>query len=199
MRNSAASRKQEFGNKSQHDGSLNGNQEGEEKKGDSEMTDNVRNKITKLLLSKSRHTKYFGTFVVLAMSVAICVALALHLDGIAMSHKEKVLACPVTGRVAHSHDGSCYDADGRLVCPLPELELHVHTDECYETTTEAVCGMDESDGHEHTDGCYAETRVLVCGMEEITEEHAHGPRRGRGPRDWWSHCHDYQMARRWLR
>ncbi|MBR3318511.1 MAG: hypothetical protein IKG21_11900 [Atopobiaceae bacterium] len=127
------------------------------------------------------------------------VAIALHQTGVAKVHEEQALTCPVTEKVAHTHDESCYDADGNLVCPLPELklhthgdecydadgnlicnqpevELHTHTDECYSDKRELTCGQEESDDHKHTDECYTVVgRELTCGKEEIKENHVHGP------------------------
>ena len=144
-------------------------------KGDNAMADNIRNRLAEMLRSKTRHATYLRALAVAALLVMVGVAFALHQNGIAMAHRETVLACPVTKRVAHAHDESCYDGNGTLVCPLPELELHEHSeDECYSTTEEIVCNETE-EGHEHTDECYATTRILTCDLEEITEEHVHGP------------------------
>ncbi len=139
------------------------------------MAENTKNRLTGMLLSKSRRARYIRTFVVLAACVAIAVAVALHQSGIAMTHEEQILTCPVSGVVAHTHNESCYDADGNLVCALPEIELHTHGDDCYTEVKELTCGLEESDEHKHTDACYTVTRKLTCGKEEVTEEHVHGP------------------------
>ena len=163
------------------------------------MAENTNNRLTGMLLSKSRRAQYLKVFAVLAACVVVAVAIVLHQNGVAMTHKEQVLTCPVTGAVAHTHDESCYDKDGNLVCTLPERELHTHTDACYTETRELTCGLEESDGHKHTeacydantgelicgleeseghhhtDACYTVTRELTCGLEEITETHVHGP------------------------
>ncbi len=162
------------------------------------MAENTNNRLTGMLLSKSRRAQYLKVFAVLAACVVVAVAIVLHQNGVAMTHKEQVLTCPVTGAVAHTHDESCYDKDGNLVCTLPERELHTHTDACYTETRELTCGLEESDGHKHTeacydantgelicgqeeseghhhtDACYTVTRELTCGLEEITETHVHG-------------------------
>lgn len=139
------------------------------------MAENTKNRLTGMLLSKSRRAQYLRVFAVLAGCVAIAVAVVLHQSGIAMTHEEQILTCPVTDVVAHTHDVDCYDADGNLVCTLPERELHTHTDDCYTEVRELTCGMEESDEHVHTDECYTVTQELTCGQEEITEEHVHGP------------------------
>lgn len=138
------------------------------------MAENTRSQLTKMLLSKSRRATYLRVFGALALCVAAVVAIALHQNGIAMVHKEKVLTCPVTQTVAHTHNEDCYDADGNLVCSLPELELHTHTDECYAEKRELTCGKEESEEHTHTEDCYTVTRELTCDKDEVTEEHVHG-------------------------
>lgn len=139
------------------------------------MAENTREDIAKVLLSKSRRATYLRVFAVLALCVMAGVAFALHQNGIAMVHKERVLTCPVTQTVAHEHNEDCYDTDGSLVCPLPELSLHTHTDGCYTEIRELTCGQEESEGHVHTDDCYTVTQELTCDQEEVTEEHVHGP------------------------
>ena len=140
-----------------------------------DKTENTKNRLTGMLLSKSRRAQYVRLFAVLAACVAVVVVVVLHQNGIAMTHKEQVLTCPVSGVVAHTHNESCYDADGNLVCVLPERELHTHTDGCYTETRELTCGLEESEEHKHSDACYTITRELTCGKEEVTEEHVHGP------------------------
>ena len=162
------------------------------------MAENTKNRLTRMLLSKNRRAQYLRVFAVLGVCVAVVVAVALHQNGVAMTHQEKVLTCPVTEKVAHTHnedcydsDGNlvceipelklhkhseeCYDEDGKLICELPEVELHKHTDDCYTEVRELTCGQEESDNHKHTDDCWTTTRVLSCGKEEILEEHVHGP------------------------
>lgn len=139
------------------------------------MAENTRNRLTRLLLSKSRRAQYIKVFSVLAACVVVAVAIVLHQNGVAMTHEEQVLTCPVSGVVAHTHNESCYDKDGNLVCTLPERELHVHDDSCYTETRTLICGQEESDEHQHTDACYNILRDLTCGKEEVTEEHVHGP------------------------
>lgn len=117
-----------------------------------ENKENTKNRLTGMLLSKNRRAQYIRLFAVLAACVAVVVAVVLHQNGVAMTHEEKVLTCPVEGVVAHTHNESCYDADGNLVCTLPERQLHTHTKECYD-----------------------DKGTLICGQEEVTEEHVHGP------------------------
>ena len=135
----------------------------------------TENRLTRMLLSKSRRAQYVRLFAGLAVCVVIAVVVVLHQNGVAMTHEEQVLTCPETGVVAHTHNESCYDADGNLVCPLPERELHTHTDDCYTEVRELVCTLEESPEHTHTDECYTVMRELTCGKEEVTEEHVHGP------------------------
>lgn len=71
-------------------------------------------------------------------------------------------------RVAHSHDGLCYDAEGTLLCPLPELLLHTHDDSCYAPAEAPACGYE----HTHGENCAQLQSVLVCALEE-TQGHTH--------------------------
>ena len=87
----------------------------------------------------------------LAVFIVLGVAVALMQNGMAAQHEEIVLDCHYVGEVAHTHDKSCYNADGELVCPLRERELH-----------------------KHSDACYDEDGKLICDKEELTEEHVHG-------------------------
>ena len=111
----------------------------------------------------------------LAVLLVLCVGFVLRQNGRAATHQEQALSCPVTGTVAHHHDGSCYDEDGNLVCTLPEVERHVHDDSCYSEERTLACGLEEGEGHAHTEECYQTERVLACGRDEVAEEHQHGP------------------------
>ena len=128
-----------------------------------------------------------------ALLVTVSVALGLHQRGIAATHTEQVLDCQYAGSGAHTHDESCYDADGNLVCPLQEREYHVHDDSCYTETRELACGIEEEHQHsdecydeegnltcelvehQHSEDCYQVNRELSCGKDEVTETHTHGP------------------------
>ena len=148
--------------------------------------------VRKAIASYSARRKEYLMLVMVAALVTVSVALGLHQRGIAATHAEQVLDCQYAGDGAHTHDESCYDADGNLVCPLQEREYHVHDDSCYEETRELSCGLEEhqhSDAcydeegnlvcelaeHTHSDDCYQVTRELTCKKDEVTETHVHGP------------------------
>ncbi len=138
------------------------------------MSGTTRRRMRSILRSYRRHKRYVWGFAALAALTAVVVALSLRQQGNAQIRTEKVLDCPVTGMVAHTHDGSCYDTDGNLVCTLPESELHVHDDSCYTEERVLTCGLEEDEGHVHTDECYEVVRTLTCGQDEVTETHVHG-------------------------
>ncbi len=162
------------------------------------MGESFQKRITALLLSNKRHTRYVAMVACMAVAVVFGVTVGLTQEGQAKTHEEKVLDCQYSGGGAHTHDASCYDADGNLVCTLAEREYHVHDDSCYASETHVVCGMEEgegahthdescydeegnlvcgleeSEGHVHTDECYQTDTWLACGKEEVTEEHVHG-------------------------
>ena len=161
------------------------------------MKSPTRRHAKRIIRSDKRHRETLALFGIVSMLVVACVAFAFRLNGRAQTHEVQVLECPVTGTVAHHHDGSCYDDNGNLICTLPEIDAHVHTDACYDEQTTLVCGLDETPahyhdescydeegnlicgldetpGHMHSDACYKTTRTLVCGQQETTE-HVHGP------------------------
>lgn len=130
------------------------------------MAENTNGRITRMLLSKSRRAQYVRVFAVLAVCVVAAVVIALHQSGVAMTHEERILTCPITDVVAHTHNTDCYDEDGNLVCTLPELELHTHTDDCYDENGELICGKEEvTQEHVHGPGCF--TTVTVNNDDEI--------------------------------
>ena len=162
-------------------------------------TVSIRQNVKRALKASKIRRENARVLAVLAVFVSLAVAGILMQNGRAMIREERVLDCPVAAdrTVAHTHDESCYDDEGRLVCQLPEVELHAHDDSCYTEKRELVCGLEEgegahhhdescydegnlacgleeSDGHVHDDGCYEITRTLTCGKDEITEAHAHG-------------------------
>ena len=167
---------------------------------DSRQTDRVRRDADRAIRSMKVRRENARLLAVLAVFVSLAVAGITMQGGRAMTHEEQVLDCPVAadGSVAHTHDDSCYDEEGRLVCLLPEVEAHVHDescyteelvlvcgleegegahyhdDSCYDGEGNPTCGLEESDGHVHTDDCYEVTRTLTCGKDEIAEEHVHG-------------------------
>ena len=130
----------------------------------------IRSRIAKRRRSQQLFRSRMPLFAALGALIVVGVAIILMQNGMAAQHEEIVLDCHYIGEVAHTHDKSCYNADGDLVCPLRERELHTHTDDCYER--QLICGQEESDEHTHTDACYK--NVLICGKEELTDEHIHG-------------------------
>ena len=138
------------------------------------MKNQTRRHIRRINKAQRQRHYVVAVFACVALVLATGVAFALRGNGRAATHQEQVLSCPVTGTVAHTHDGNCYDADGNLVCTLPEVEYHVHDDSCYSEETTLVCGLEEGEEHVHTDACYQTERTLVCGKDEVTEAHQHG-------------------------
>lgn len=137
------------------------------------MADRFQRRIADLMLSHRRRARYVAVLVCSALVVVMGVAVALSQPGQAKTHEETVLDCQYSGNGAHTHDASCYDADGNLVCPLEEREYHVHDDSCYASETYLVCGLEEGAGaHAHDESCYDEEGNLVCGLEE-SEGHVH--------------------------
>lgn len=162
------------------------------------MGDTIQRRISALLLSNRKHARYVAVLACMALAVVLGVTAVLRQQGQAKTYEVKVLDCQYSGSGAHTHDASCYDADGNLVCPLEERTLHTHdescyasetylvcgqeegegahwhTDECYDEEGNLVCGLEESEGHVHTDACWQTDTWLACGLEEVTEEHVHG-------------------------
>ena len=154
----------------------------------------TRRKASRVVRARKIARENRTVVMVLAVIVAVGVTALLTRRVLAAKHEVRVLDCPVAHAVAHHHDDSCYDAEGKLVCTMPERDVHVHDESCYERqlvceTPEGdgahhhdescydewgnlVCGREESEGHRHDDSCYAD--VLVCGLEECVEEHVHG-------------------------
>ncbi|MBR3327762.1 MAG: VWA domain-containing protein, partial [Atopobiaceae bacterium] len=131
------------------------------------MGETFQKRISALLLSNRRHARWAAMVACMAVLVAFGVTVGLTQKGQAKTHEETVLDCQYSGGGAHTHDASCYDADGNLVCPLEEREYHVHDDSCYASETYLVCGLEEGEGaHAHDDSCYDEEGNLVCGLEE---------------------------------
>ena len=143
---------------------------------DARATVSIRQNVKRALRASKIRRENARVLAVLAVFVSLAVAGILMQHGRAMTHEERVLDCPVAadGAVAHAHDESCYDEEGRLVCQLPEVELHVHDDSCYTEERTLACGLEEGEGHTHDESCYEVTRTLTCGKGEVTEEHVHG-------------------------
>ena len=158
------------------------------------MESSIWKHAARFLRDQKNHKLRLGVFVCLAAVAVLGTAAVLKYNGIAMTHKEKVLECPYTVHehtqscytmvegervltcgladyVVHTHNDDCYDGNGTLVCPLPEVEDHKHTEDCYTDEQVLVCTQAESAGHQHSAECYTTERGgLICGMEE----HQHG-------------------------
>lgn len=91
----------------------------------------VRQHIAALLLSNRRHRLLLGVFAMVAVLTSLVVANALSQSGVAMTHEETVLDCPVPGG-EHTHTSDCYDEEDNLICGREE---HVHGPGCYTTIT----------------------------------------------------------------
>ena len=94
------------------------------------MKGTTRRHIRQIDSAKRRRRRTLTIFACVAVLIAAGIGLALRQNGRAATRQERVLDCPVSGTVAHTHDGSCYDDNGNLVCALPEVERHVHDDSC---------------------------------------------------------------------
>lgn len=95
-------------------------------------------------------------------------------------------SCGYADYLIHTHDSSCYDAQGQLCCPLPQIREHIHGEECYSvpeghTHTEVcfarqqgelICGLAQEEGHTHGEECRDEEGNLTCQLEEC-QGHTH--------------------------
>ena len=136
------------------------------------MGTQTNDRVDKALAARQGHVGELVIFLLAGALLVFSVAIGLRQRGIAATHTEQVLDCHYTGSGAHTHNDSCYDANGILVCPLEERAYHQHDDSCYTETRELVCGFEESEGHTHTDACFDEEGNLICGLEE-SEGHTH--------------------------
>lgn len=96
-------------------------------------------------------------------------------------------SCGYADYFIHTHDSSCYDAQGQLCCPLPQIREHIHGEECYyvpegHTHTEdcyarqqgeLICDLPQEEGHTHGEECRDEEGNLICQLEECPG-HTHG-------------------------
>ena len=100
---------------------------------------------------------------------AACTGLVRLSAAVAAFSTALMLATPAValdlkGKVLHTHNEFCRNAEGLLICPLAELQEHEHSDRCYETAAQ---------GHIHEDACYAAVRgALICAEAE-QEVHVH--------------------------
>ncbi len=159
----------------------------------------LKKQAAKLLGEQKKYRRWLAVFLCLAIAVTAGTTAALKMNGQALSHEKKVLACGmevhvhtaecyesgiITGEsaingeqlicgyadyVVHTHDASCYDEGGDLVCQLPEVKPHVHTESCFEKQMILICGEEEAELHQHTDAC----RELICGQEEAETVQVH--------------------------
>ena len=136
------------------------------------MGTQTNNRVDKALAARQGRVGESVIFLLAGALLVFSIAIGLHQRGIAATHTEQVLDCHYVGSGAHTHDNSCYDANGILVCPLEERAYHQHDESCYTETRELVCGLEESEGHTHTDACFDEEGNLICGLEE-SEGHTH--------------------------
>lgn len=139
------------------------------------MVESTKKRVSRVLRAREDSDAFARFFVCIAVLTMVAVALGLRQRGFAATHTEQVLDCHYAGDGAHTHDTTCYDADGNLVCPLQEREYHVHDDSCYAEARVLTCGLEESAEHTHSASCYTVERELTCGMEEVAEQHTHGP------------------------
>ena len=154
------------------------------------MRTSIWKRAADFLLDQKAHKLRLGIFLCLAAVAVFGITNVLKYNGIAMTHKQKVLECPYTvhthtqacyeivegekvltcGRadyVIHTHNDDCYDGDGMLVCSLPEVEEHKHTEACYTDEQVLVCTQTESMGHQHGAECYTtEQGGLTCQIPE---------------------------------
>lgn len=69
------------------------------------------------------------------------------------------LICQQEEYILHTHEETCFDADGTWLCGIPELQEHIHTDDCIEQEEpELICTMEE---HEHD--------AVLCFVEQQSE------------------------------
>ncbi|MBP3894808.1 MAG: hypothetical protein J6D34_12315, partial [Atopobiaceae bacterium] len=61
------------------------------------MGSTIKERISELLLSNKRHTRYLAIFACMALVVALGVAGMLRQDGTAMTHEMTVLDCQYSG------------------------------------------------------------------------------------------------------
>lgn len=95
-------------------------------------------------------------------------------------------SCGYADYLIHTHDSSCYDAQGQLCCPLPQIREHIHGEECYSVPEghthtedcfarqqgELICGLAQEEGHTHGEECRDEEGDLICQLEEC-QGHTH--------------------------
>lgn len=65
----------------------------------------------------------------------------------------------------HSHDASCYSAEGELTCGYADWVIHTHNQDCYKKDGTLRCKLEEREAHVHKYSCYgtAATKSGISG------------------------------------
>ncbi len=143
----------------------------------------LKKQAAKLLGEQKKYRRWLAVFLCLAIAVTAGTTAALKMNGQALSHEKKVLAC---GEKVHVHTAECYEsgvipasADGESavdreqpICGYADYIVHTHDENCYDEDGELVCEMEEVLAHVHKESCFEKQMVLVCGKEE-TAAHQH--------------------------
>lgn len=142
----------------------------------------LKKQAAKLLGEQKKYRRWLAVFLCLAMVVTAGTTAALKMNGQALSHEKKVLAC---SEEVHEHTAECYEsgtlpgetAEGgtaeeeQPICGYADYVVHVHNEGCYGEDGELVCQIPEKEPHVHTEECYEKRLVLVCGQEETAAHH----------------------------
>ncbi len=143
----------------------------------------LKKQAAKLLGEQKKYRRWLAVFLCLAIAVTAGTTAALKMNGQALSHEKKVLAC---GEEVHVHTAECYEsgvipasADGESavdreqpICGYADYIVHTHDENCYDEDGELVCELEEVLAHVHKESCFEKQMVLVCGKEE-TAAHQH--------------------------
>lgn len=88
---------------------------------------------------RKRKKRWHKLVSVLVAIVVFCTTYALILPAITLENKA------ICGQTEHTHNESCYDADGTFTCQLPE---HIHINSCYpvDTETPTDTAMENAEG-----------------------------------------------------
>ncbi|HBA48074.1 MAG TPA: hypothetical protein DCZ91_09820 [Lachnospiraceae bacterium] len=143
----------------------------------------LKKQAAKLLGEQKKYRRWLAVFLCLAILVTAGTTAALKMNGQALSHEKKVLAC---SEEVHVHTEKCYEsgvipaqADGegsidreQPICGYADYVVHTHDAGCYDEDGELVCELPEIKAHVHDESCFEKQMVLVCGKEE-TPAHQH--------------------------
>ena len=143
----------------------------------------LKKQAAKLLGEQKKYRRWLAVFLCLAIAVTAGTTAALKMNGQALSHEKKVLAC---GEEVHVHTAECYEsgvipasADGESavdreqpICGYADYIVHTHDENCYDEDGELACELEEVLAHVHKESCFEKQMVLVCGKEE-TAAHQH--------------------------